>query len=226
MRRRARRSKPPAIRYERQHPGEFIHVDIKKLGRIQGIGHRITCQFCGMTRNRGIGWECLHVAIDDASRLAYTEMLADGTKEATCAFTPRAIVWFARHGVTVARLMSDYGSAYRSRAPREFLAGLGIRYICTRPYTLRTNGKAERFLQTALREWVYAAPYRSSSERTEAMPSWIDAYNTRRPHSALDGILPFHRLNNLLGNDSEMVAMLASRCAVCRRMRSTWKSHR
>lgn len=195
-------AKPPAIRYERQRPGELIHVDTKKLGRIQGVGHRITGQQSGMTKNRGIGWECLHVAIDDASRLAYTEVLADEKKDTTCAFTTRAMAWFARHGVTVDRLMSDNGSAYKSHAFRELLAGLGVRHIRTRPYTPRTNGKAERFIQTSLREWAYAAPYRSSAERTDAIPSWIDAYNTRRPHSALNGIPPFQRLNNLLGNDN------------------------
>ncbi|MBS7706881.1 IS481 family transposase [Chelatococcus asaccharovorans] len=195
----------PENRYERQLPGELIHVDTKKLGRIQGIGHRITGDRTRQSNRRGrgegLGWECLHVAIDDASRLAYTEVLADEKKDTTCAFTARAIAWFRRHGVTVDRLMSDNGSAYKSHAFRELLAGLGIRHIRTRPYTPRTNGKAERFIQTSLREWAYAAPYRSSSERTEAMPSWIDAYNTRRPHSALNGIPPFQRLNNLLGND-------------------------
>jgi transposase InsO family protein len=193
--------RPPAIRYERQRPGELIHVDIKKLGRIQGLGHRITGDRRGQSNNRGIGWECLHVAIDDASRLAYTEVLADEKQETTCAFTARAITWFERHGVTIARLMSDNGSAYRSRAFSKLLTAHGIRHIRTRPYTPQTNGKAERFIQTSLREWAYAAPYLSSSERTQAMPGWIDAYNTTRPHSALNGIPPFKRLNNLLGND-------------------------
>lgn len=195
-------TKPPAIRYERKHRGELIHVDTKKLGRIDGIGHRITGQHRGMTRNRGIGWECLHVAIDDASRLAYTEVLGDEKQETVCAFTTRAIAWFERHGVTVTRLMSDNGSAYKSHAFRDLLARLGIRHIRTRPYTPRTNGKAGRFIQTSLREWAYAAPYLSSFDRTDAMPRWIDAYNTQRPHSALNGIPPLQRLNNLLGNDT------------------------
>lgn len=179
------------IRYERQHPGELIHVDIKKLGRIHGVGHRITGDRRGQSNNRGIGWECLHVAIDDASRLAYTEVLADEKKETTCAFTARAIDWFERLGVTVARLMSDNGSAYRSQAFRLLLTARGIRHIRTRPYTPQTNGKAERFIQTSLREWAYATPYQSSIERNQAMPGWIDAYNTTRPHSALKGISPF-----------------------------------
>jgi transposase InsO family protein len=188
-------AKPPAIRHERQYPGELIHVDTKKLGRIQGIGHRITGNRHRQSANPGIGWECLHVAIDDASRLA--------DEKTTCAFTARAIAWFARHGVTVARLMSDNGSAHRSRAFRDLLAERGIRHIRTRPYTPCTNGKAERFIQTSLREWTYAEPYRSSAERNEAMPRWIDAYNTTRPHSALNGNPPFKRLNNLLGNDTQ-----------------------
>lgn len=195
-------AKPPAIRYERRHPGELIHVDIKKLGRIRGIGHRSTGDRHGASRTRGIGWECLRVAIDDPSRLAYSEVLADEKQETTCAFTVRVIAWFERHGVLVARLMSDNGSAYRSRAFRQLLAERGIRHIRTRPYTPRTNGKAERFIQRSLREWACAVPYQSSSERTQAMPAWIDAYNTTRPHSAVDGNPPFPRLNNLLGNDS------------------------
>lgn len=195
-------AKPPAIRYERQHPGDLIHVDTKKFGRIRGIGHRITGDRRGQSNNRGIGWECLHVAIDDASRLAYTEVLVDEKQDTTCAFTARAIAWFERHGVTVARLMSDNGSAYRSQAFRQLLTAHSIRHIRTRPYTPQTNGKAERFIQTSLREWAYAAPYQSSMERNQAMPNWVDAYNTTRPHSALNGIPPFERLNKLLGNDS------------------------
>jgi transposase InsO family protein len=192
--------RPPVVRYERQRPGELIHIDTKKLGRIDGVGHRITGDRTG--RKRGRGWECLHVAIDDASRLAYTEVLADETKETTCAFMTRALGWFARHGVVAERVMSDNGSAYKSHTFRALLAAAGLRHIRTRPYTPRTNGKAERFIQTSLREWAYAAAYRSSAERTAAMPAWIDAYNLERPHSAHKGLPPFTRLNNLLGNDS------------------------
>ena len=197
----ALQERPPVVRYERAHPGELIHVDIKKLGRIDGIGHRITGNRTGQSSKRGTGWECLHVAIDDASRLAYTEVLPNEKKDTVCAFTSRAVAWFQRHGVTVTRLMSDNGSAYKSHDFRDLLKTLGIRHLRTRPYTPRTNGKAERFIQTSLREWAYAAPYRSSSERTAAMPAWIDDYNLLRPHSALKGIPPFERLNNLLGND-------------------------
>ena len=144
--------KPPENRYERATPGELIHIDTKKLGRIDGVGHRITGDRTGQSSKRGTGWEVLHVAIDDASRLAYTEALADETKESVCAFTTRALAWFASHGAVVARLMSDNGSAYKSHAFRELLASQGVRHIRTRPYTPRTNGKAERFIQTSLRE--------------------------------------------------------------------------
>jgi transposase InsO family protein len=190
----------PVIRYERARPGELIHIDTKKLGRIDGIGHRITGDRQG--RNRGIGWEALHVAIDDASRLAYTEVLADEKKGSACAFMARALDWFARNGVIVERIMSDNGSAYRSHDFRDLLGKARLRHIRTRPYTPRTNGKAERFIQTSLREWAYAEPYLSSKQRTDAMPAWIDAYNLTRPHSALKGATPLARLNNLLGNDT------------------------
>lgn len=194
--------KPPENRYERKTPGELIHVDTKKLGRIDGVGHRITGDRTGQSRKRGTGWEVLHVAIDDASRLAYTEMLADETKQTVCAFTVRALAWFASHGVVVARLMSDKGSAYKSHAFRQLLAAHDVRHIRTRPYTPRTNGKAERFIQTSLREWAYASPYSSSAERTDAMFPWIDAYNTVRPHSAHNGLPPWTKLNNLLSFDN------------------------
>ena len=192
--------RPPVIRYERDRPGELVHVDMKKLGRIEGVGHRIT----GNRRDgkRGIGWEVLHVAVDDASRLAYTAVLPDETKGSAVAFMKDALAFFARHGVTVERVMSDNGSAYRSRDFRDLLADAAIRHVRTRPYTPRTNGKAERFIQTSLREWIYARPYGSSAARTQAMLPWIDGYNTTRSHSALNQQTPWQRLNNLLGNDS------------------------
>lgn len=194
--------RPPVLRYERQHPGELIHVDTKKLGRIDVIGHRITGSRTGQSSKRGTGWECLHVAIDDASRLAYTEVLPDEKKQTTCDFVRRAVAWFERNGIAIQRLMSDNGSAYKSDAFRNLLAELGIRDIWIRPHTPRTNGKAERFIQASLREWAYAVPYSSSREQTAQMPAWIDNYNLNRPHSALKGLAPFQRLNNLLGNDS------------------------
>jgi transposase InsO family protein len=194
--------KPPVVRYERAAPGELIHIDTKKLGKIDGIGHRITGYHVGMNRSRGIGWELLHVAIDDASRLAYTELLSDEKKESACAFLARALAFFAAHGVTVERVMTDNGSAYRSHDFRRQIGAAGLRHIRTRPYTPRTNGKAERFIQTSLREWAYTRAYRSSEERSQAMAPWIDSYNTQRPHSALANQAPWVRLNNLLGNDT------------------------
>jgi transposase InsO family protein len=194
--------KPPAIRYQRERPGELIHIDTKKLGRIDGIGHRITGYHVGVNRNRGIGYDVLHVCIDDASRLAYTEILPDEKKESAMAFLDHALDWFARHGVTVERVMTDNGSAYRSHAFRRHLDAAGLRHIRTRPYTPRTNGKAERFIQTSLREWAYARAYRSSDERTNAMHPWITDYNHCRPHSALGGQSPAVRLNNVLGFDT------------------------
>jgi transposase InsO family protein len=193
--------KPPIIRYEREKPGELIHIDTKKLGKIAGIGHRITGDRHGQSNRRGIGWEALHVAIDDASRLAYTEIMQDETKESAIGFLKNALAFFARHGMTVERIMSDNGSAYKSHAFRELLKEAGLRHVRTRPYTPRTNGKAERFIQTSLREWIYAVPYQSSAERTKAMAPWIDSYNTIRSHSALNRQTPWQRLNNLLGND-------------------------
>jgi transposase InsO family protein len=163
--------RPPIVRYERERPGELIHIDTKKLGRIDGIGHRITGHHAGMVRNRGIGWDHLHVAVDDASRLAYTELLPDEQKQTATAFLTRAVAWFARHGVVVERVMSDNGSAYRSRQFAEAIATAGLRHIRTRPYTPRTNGKAERFIQSSLREWAYAQPFRSSAKRSQTMLS-------------------------------------------------------
>jgi transposase InsO family protein len=192
--------KPPVMRYERAAPGELIHIDTKKLGRIDGIGHRITGNRRG--RKKGIGWDHVHVCVDDASRLAYTEVLPNEKKESACAFLTRALAFFARHGVTVERVMSDNGSAYRSHDFRDFCTANRLRHIRTKPYTPRTNGKAERFIQTSLREWAYARAYRSSAERALAMTPWIDTYNTQRPHSAIANQTPWLRLNNLLGNDN------------------------
>jgi transposase InsO family protein len=189
--------KPEIIRYQRERPGDLIHIDIKKLGRINGVGHRITGDRTGQSRQRGIGWEFLHVAVDDASRLAYTELLPDERKESAVGFTARAIDWFARHGAPVERVMTDNGSAYRSRAYRDLLAERGIKHKRTRPYTPRTNGKAERFIQTSLREWAYATPFAASAERATAMQPWITGYNAERPHSALAGQSPLRWIAQL-----------------------------
>jgi transposase InsO family protein len=191
--------RPAVIRYERQWPGEMLHLDIKTLGRIARPSHRVT----GNRRDRveGIGWEHLHVAIDDCSRLAYTEILPGLGREDATGFLNRALSWFGRLGITVERVMTDNGSAYRSKLFAGALAQAGVRHVRTRPYTPRTNGKAERFIQTSLREWAYARPYASSDHRMRAMRPWTDAYNRTRPHSALGGITPLQRLNNLIGND-------------------------
>ena len=194
--------KPPVRRYQRERPGELIHIDTKKLGRINGVGHRITGDRTGQSNKRGTGWEVLHVAIDDASRLAYTEVLASEKREDCIAFLTRSLQFFARHGVAVERVMTDNGSAYRSLAFRNVLKEARLKHIRTRPYTPRTNGKAERFIQTSLREWAYATAYTSSAERTRAMQPFLTTYNTARPHSALADQTPWLRLNKLLGNDS------------------------
>lgn len=196
--------KPEIIRYEREHPGELIHIDIKKLGRIDGVGHRITGNRTGQSNKRGTGWEYLHVAIDDASRLAFTAMMPDERKESAVAFLDAAIAWFHAHGVVVQRVMTDNGSAYKSKAFAAAIAAHGLKHKRTRPYTPRTNGKAERFIQTSIREWAYATAFQSSAERTRAMHPWLHAYNTVRPHSALNGKPPVSRISgdNVLGNDS------------------------
>jgi transposase InsO family protein len=193
--------KPEVIRYERAAPGEMIHLDIKKLGRFDIEGHRVT----GDRRkgsSRGAGWDFLHVCVDDASRLAYTEILPSERKEDTTAFLQRALAWLGRHGVSVQRVMTDNGSAYRSELFAKALAQAAARHVRTRPYTPRTNGKAERFIQTSLREWAYARPYASSDERTSAIKPWTDAYNLHRPPAGIGGLTPWQRVTNLLGNDS------------------------
>lgn len=194
--------RPPVIRYQKERPGEMAHIDSKRLGRIEGVGHRITGDRRGQKRGRG--WEHLHVCIDDASRLAYTELLPDERKERAVAFLVRALAWLASLGVSVERVMTDNGSAYRSHAFRNACAAAGLTHKRTRPYTPRTNGKAERFIQTSLREWAYLTPFASSAERSAAMRPWLDGYNSTRPHSALGGRPPITRLaqDNLLGNDS------------------------
>ena len=194
-------AKPIVIRYERALPGEMIHLDIKKLGRFAVEGHRTTGD-----RRKGrsyrAGWDFLHVCIDDASRLAYTEILPSERKEDATAFLQRALAWLGRHGVNVQRVMTDNGSAYRSRLFAQALAQAAARHVRTRPYTPRTNGKAERFIQTSLREWAYARPYACSDQRAQAIKPWTDHYNLNRPHAGIGGLTPWQRVNNLLGNDT------------------------
>jgi transposase InsO family protein len=194
--------KPEIVRYQRDKPGEMIHLDMKKLGRIDGIGHRITGDRTGQSNKRGTGWECLHVAIDDASRLAYSEILPNERADSAVAFTTRALAWFKDLGVSVERIMTDNGAAYKSFAFRDLLIERAIKHKRTRPYTPRANGKAERFIQTSLREWAYARAYETSHQRTQALTPFLLNYNTVRTHSGIRYQTPMLRLNNLLGNDT------------------------
>jgi transposase InsO family protein len=185
----------PPNRYCRRHPGELIHIDIKKLGRFRRPGHRATGRGAtGTTTKMRAGWECCHVAVDDTSRVAYVEILPDQTAKTCVAFLERAIAWFAAWGVTVQRIMTDNGSGYRSRLHARVIARLGIKHIFTRPYRPRTNGKAERFIQTLQREWAYAVVYRTSEHRARALTPWLDFYNHQRPHGALGHQAPATRL--------------------------------
>src|SRR5215471_17534202 len=199
---------PAVVRYERERPGELIHLDTKKLGRIAGVGHRITGRRPGaVNRHHGIGWEALHVCIDDATRLAYSEILPDEKKESAIGFLGRALTWLAGQDISVERIMTDNGSAYRSKAFRAVVTAAGARHKRTRPYTPRTNGKAERFIQTSLREWAYAQPYASSQERSAALLPWLHHYNTARPHAGLAQCPPAIRLKSqLLGSTEGTVA--------------------
>ena len=182
----------PANRYERPAPGELIHIDVKKLGRIGREGHRVNGD--RTTRTRGIGWEFVHVAIDDCTRLAYVEVLDDERTDSVVAFLQSAVGFFNAHGITVQRLMTDNGPAYRSIAHAAACRQLEIRHLFTQPYRPRTNGKAERFIQTLLREWAYAAAYPTSRARARALPAFLNRYNQHRPHKALSGSPPAKRL--------------------------------
>jgi transposase InsO family protein len=183
----------PVIRYQRDHPGELIHVDIKKLGRIGRVGHRIHGD--RTTRVRGIGWEFVHVAIDDASRLAYAEVLPNERSPCSTAFLRRAVAWFQSQGVIVQAVMSDNGSCYVSHRFQRLCEQLHLRHLRTRPYRPQTNGKAERFIQTLLREWAYRRPYSTSVQRTDRLPGYLNRYNLRRPHAALNKRSPAQRLS-------------------------------
>jgi transposase InsO family protein len=183
----------PIVRYQRQRPGELIHVDIKKLGRIGRVGHRIHGD--RTTRVRGIGWEFVHVAIDDASRLAYAEVLPNERSPSSTAFLRRSVAWFQSRGISVQAVMSDNGSCYVSHRFRTLCQKLHLRHLRTRPYRPRTNGKAERFIQTLLREWAYRRPYATSTQRTDRLPRFLNHYNLRRPHAALNKRTPAQRLS-------------------------------
>ena len=175
-------------RYERKTPGEIIHIDIKKLRKIDGIGHRIHGD---RRQGKGRGWEYLHVAIDDHSRLAYSEILPDETTQSSLAFAKRAIRWYKRHGITVQRIMTDNGVGYKKRYART-LKRWKIKQITTKPYTPKTNGKAERFIRTSLEEWAYAQPYNHSDERTKNLKPFLDFYNNHRHHHGINTI-PINR---------------------------------
>jgi transposase InsO family protein len=205
----------PAQRYERERPGELIHIDVKKLGRIyDGAGHRVTGKRGRYTGSRTdaegrirniVGWEFVHVAIDDATRLAYVEVLSDEKALTAIGFLRRAVEHFTSYGMSIEQLITDNGSAYRSTIHAIACRTLGIRHLRTRPYRPQTNGKAERFIRTMLGGWAYGAIYRDSRERTAALTGWLDFYNRRRPHGAIGHKPPIARLherNNLLGSYS------------------------
>ena len=191
----------PPNRYERRHPGELVHVDVKKLGRIKGVGHRMLKSRKSQRRMRrhnrrvgALGWEFVHVCVDDATRLAYVEVLANEQGPTAAEFLRRAVAWFAEQGVCVERVMSDNGACYRSVVHATACRELGLRHLFTQPYRPRTNGKAERFIQTMLREWAYGRIFGSSAERTRALPQWLQRYNWRRPHGSLNHRPPGDRL--------------------------------
>ncbi|MFJ2723170.1 IS481 family transposase [Streptomyces sp. NPDC087437] len=187
-------------RYERDKPGELVHVDIKKLGNIpDGGGHKVLGRQAGRKTRSGTGYSYLHTAVDDHSRLAYSEIHTDEKKETATGFWQRAHTFFAQAGITVERVLTDNGSCYRSRDWRDLLAAAGIVHKRTRPYRPQTNGKVERFNRTLLDEWAYARPYRSEQERRDAFPGWLHTYNHHRGHTALKGQPPASRVPNLTG---------------------------
>jgi transposase InsO family protein len=195
-------SRASVVRYQRQRPGELIHLDIKKLGRIKRPGHRVT----GDRRDtvRGAGWEFVHVAIDDASRIVYAEVLSDEYGATCAAFLRRALAYYRRLGIVAEQLLTDNGTGYTSHVFRHAVVREQLQHLRTRPYRPCTNGKAERVIQTMLREWAYARPYRRSRDRTQTLRTWVNYYNRWRPHGSLAGKPPLSRLdasvNNVSGN--------------------------
>jgi Transposase and inactivated derivatives len=185
--------KEPVLRYQWENPGQMLHLDIKKLGKIDGVGHRKVG--LGNAHRRRPGWEYLHVCIDDASRLAYTAILPDETAESAVEFLWYSVAWYASHGIRVERVLTDNGSCYKSWKFREACRDLGIKHKRTRPYRPQTNGKAERFIRTALKEWAYAQTYTHSWKRTAYLPIWTQRYNFIRPHSALGRKPPASKLS-------------------------------
>ena len=193
----------PANRYERKRPGELLHIDVKKLGRIGRPGHRVNGD--RRTRTRGIGWEYVHVCVDDATRIAYVEVLEDEKAVTAAGFLRRAVAHYGAHGIRVEQVMTDNGSAYVSIVHALACKTLRLKHLRTRPYRPRTNGKAERFIRTMLGGWAYGAIYATSDERRAALTAWLDFYNRHRPHGSLSHQPPLQRLealkrNNLLGS--------------------------
>ena len=189
---------PPITSYEREHPGDLIHFDIKKLARIVRTGYRVTGDQRDHTR--GAGWEFLHIAIDDHSRLVFAQLLPDETARSAIAFLHAALAFFKAHGIPAQRVYSDNGSCYRANAMREAVASLGLKHRFTRPYTPKTNGKAERFIQTSLREWAYAHAYAHSDQRSQRLPLFLHNNNWHRPHHSLKLRSPISRLRQPLNN--------------------------
>ena len=192
-----REPRPPVVRYERERPGELLHIDTKKLGRFWHVGKRILND--GVTRSPRAGWQHVHVAVDDHSRLAYAEVLPSDRRHDALAFLERTLRWFGEQGVTVEAVMTDNGPAYASHAWRARCGELGLHHLRTRPYTPRTNGKAERFIQMLLRSWAYAFAYPTSAHRTRALAGWLRWYNRHRPHGSLGGLPPVSRVSHLCG---------------------------
>jgi transposase InsO family protein len=192
----------PVRRYERERPGELIHIDIKKLGKFNQIGHRITGDRRGQSSSRGVGWEFVHVCIDDASRVAFAKIMPTEKKRCAVAFLKAALAYYEGLGIKVERVMTDNGSCYKSFAFRRACKRFDLRHIRTKPYTPKTNGKAERFIQTSLREWAYAHADPNSNQRCARLPGWLHRYNWHRPHAGIDGRTPISRLglteNNVL----------------------------
>lgn len=193
----------PVVRYERAAPGELLHIDTKKLGRIDGVGHRITGDRT-KNHNRGIGWDLVHLAIDDHSRVSFAQVLPDETAASCVQFLRAAVAYYAKLGVRIQRVMTDNGCGYKNTF-KAACDELGIRHVKTKPYTPKTNGKAERFVQTSLREWAYVRAYESSAQRTAALQPFLHRYNWHRPHFALNRQPPMSRIpavNNLLEHDT------------------------
>lgn len=193
----------PVHRYEHETPGDMIHIDIKKLARFSDVGHRITGDRTGQnTKARRCGWEFIHVCVDDHSRLAFADIMIDEKKETAVAFLDAVVIWYKALNISITRVMTDNGACYRSNAFRDACKRYGMKHIFTKPYTPQTNGKAERFIQSAIREWAYARAYKNSEQRGQDLPKWLHHYNWHRPHAGIKGKAPINRsgldVNNLM----------------------------